>query len=228
MYTAIVVAGLLAVSAIAVAADDAPGAWMQGSMSGRFGDDEDAKWLYTVDAQARYFDVGSGINQWLVRPAVGYSPGDRSRVWVGYARYRSRDRAGVFADEDRFWQQLDWKAGRFGGGDLSLRLRLEQRDISSASDTRHVARLRAKYVRPLGTRAPQSLLLSIEPFFDLNTSDWGGSSGLSQSRVYVGLDWRLGRRTVMETGYMNQHFHVSSRPDRVNHLAILGFRVTLD
>ena len=218
---------MLALPSLASAADEAPGAWIKGAVSGRLGNAAATRWVYSADMQARYFDVGTGINQWLVRPGIGYTPSDRGRIWLGYARFRSRNAAGIVADEDRYWQQLDWKAGRLGGGDLSVRLRFEQRNISSANDTRHVARVRAKFERPLDTNAPQSLLLSIEPIFDLNTSDWGGSAGLAQSRFSAGFGWRLGERTVMETGYMYQRFHASSRPDRVNHLAILGFRVTL-
>ncbi len=221
----IIAACVLAQPGTARAADDAPGAWLTGSVTGRLGDSDDSQWHYQVDAQARYFDLGTGTNQWLVRPAIGYALNDRSRVWVGYARYRSRNSAGIVADEDRYWQQVDWKAGQFGGGDWSLRLRLEQRDISTARDTRHVGRLMARYMRPLAGDSPRTLVLSVEPFFDLNTTDWGGDTGLSQYRLYGGLAWGLSPTTTLETGYMQQHIEVESGIDRTNHLAIIGFKM---
>ena len=28
-------------------------------------------WHYSLDAQSRYFEIGSGANHWLVRPGIG-------------------------------------------------------------------------------------------------------------------------------------------------------------
>lgn len=223
---ALLAAAVLACSTNALAADEATGIWVAGSLTGSVGDDR-PRWLYAAEAHARYFDLGSGINQWLLRPAVGYRINKDFRGWVGYSRYRTRNRAGDVATENRYWQQLDWKAGRIGAGDISLRGRLEQRDISVSSETRHVARLMLKYSRPLADSMPQSLILSTEAYFDLNTTDWGGATGLAQYRLYGGVEWRLGPRTTLETGYLHQHIEVESGIDLVNHLGILVIRTRL-
>lgn len=207
------------------AADDAPGAWITASVTGGLGSGDDSRWFYWTDVQGRYPDLGTGANQWLVRPAVGYELNDRTRAWVGYARFRTS--AGIVVDEDRFWQQLDWKAGAHFHGNLSLRLRLEQRDIEFARDVRHVARFRAQYVRPVGKDGKRSLVISLEPFFDINSSDWGGDKGFSQSRAYAALSWRLGTSAVIETGYMYQYLNVEGGRDRANHLAMLSFKFDL-
>ena len=52
----------------AVATENDPGIWAIFSTKGNFRRDAtDTRWLYHVDAQARYFDLGSGVNQWLVK-----------------------------------------------------------------------------------------------------------------------------------------------------------------
>ena len=219
-------AAVIAIGANASAAEDAPGIWLSGALTGTLGED-DSRWLYSAEAHARYFDLGSGINQWLLRPAIGYAISKDLRASVGYSRYRIRSRAGDVADENRYWQELEWKAGSIGDGNLSVRGRLEQRDISVSGDMRHAARLRVKYALPLTDAAAESLVLSAESYFDLNTTDWGGDTGLAQYRLYGGFTWRLGSRTTLDAGYMYQHFIVESAIDRANHLGIFAFKMVL-
>ena len=76
-------------------------------------------------------------------------------------------------------------------------------------------------------RAPQALVLAAESYVDLNATDWGGDKGLSQYRLYGGLEWQLGSTTTVEAGYLYQHIEVESQIDRVNHVAILAFKVRL-
>lgn len=183
-----------------------------------------SRWHYWFDAQARYFDIGSGTNQWLVRPAIGYEIRDGVKVWGGYARFRSRNGAGRVADENRYWQQLDWRAGRWLDGNISMRVRLEQRAVDRGDDLGVVFRFMTKYVRPFAGNSDKSLIVALEPFVDLRDTDWGGDSGLAQNRVFVGMGWRLSNKLTLETGYMNQYLWVDNAEDRVNHLAILTLK----
>jgi hypothetical protein len=185
------------------------------------------RWHYWFDAQARYFDIGSGTNQWLVRPAIGYEVRDGVKVWAGYARFRSRNAAGRVADENRYWQQLDWRAGRWQGGDVSMRVRLEQRSVDVGDDLRVVLRFMTKYVRPFANREDRNLIVSLEPFMDLRDTDWGGDAGLGQNRIFAGMGWRLSDKVVLETGYMNQYIWVDGAEDRINHLAIVTIKARL-
>ncbi|MDH3364221.1 MAG: DUF2490 domain-containing protein [Gammaproteobacteria bacterium] len=67
-------------SAPALAADDNNGLWTIFSTTDAFLSDDGAnRWHYWFDAQACYFDLGSGINQYLVRPGIGYRPGTTYR-----------------------------------------------------------------------------------------------------------------------------------------------------
>lgn len=183
------------------------------------------RWHYWFDAQARYFDVGSGINQYLIRPGVGYEISDNASAWVGYARLRARNRAGNVVDENRYWQQISWTAGSWNNGTLSMRTRLEQRSLSSGDDLGIVLRVLAKYVRPIGDDGKRYLSVGIEPFVDLRDTDWGGDSGLGQNRLSVGVGWRISTKLTLEAGYMNQFVWVDSGEDRMNHLGVVNFKM---
>lgn len=210
----------------ALATDSDDGLWTVFTSTNTFPAAETAsRWHYWFDAQARYFDVGSGINQYLIRPGVGYEISDNASAWVGYARLRARNRAGNVVDENRYWQQLSWTAGRWNNGTLSMRTRLEQRSLSSGDDLGIVLRVLAKYVRPIGADGKRYLSVGIEPFVDLKDTDWGGDSGLGQNRLSVGVGWRISTKLTLETGYMNQFVWVDSGEDRMNHLGVINFKM---
>ena len=218
----------IAVPLTASATDNDPGIWTAFSTTDTFqADGKDSRWHYWVDAQARYFDVGSGINQWLIRPAVGYAINDNTKGWFGYARFRARNRSGDVADENRYWQQVDWTARNWTGSRLTLRARLEQRSVSVGDDVGVVFRLMAKYVRPIGEGGTSNLVLAFEPFFNLADTDWSGETGLRQNRVFVGFDRRLSEQVTLEAGYMNQYIWFEDSTDRSNHLAVFNFKVKL-
>lgn len=225
---AVLVMICLATPISASATEDAPGTWVIFSMNDAFPTDGgNSRWHYWFDAQARYFDLGSGINQWLARPGIGYAITDNVKGWLGYARFRSRNRAGNVSDENRYWQQVDWTAGTWSGGRVSMRVRLEQRSVSVGDDTGLVIRFMTKYVRPIGNDGNTSLILALEPFVDLRDTDWGGDAGLAQNRTVVSFGRRLSDRVSIEAGYMNQYIWVDNGENRSNHLAVLNFKVKL-
>ena len=204
------------------ATEDESGIWAIFSTTNSFpSDDTASRWHYWFDAQARYVDLSSGANQWLARPGIGYELQNGVKVWAGYARFRSRNRSGRVADENRYWQQIDWRAGQWQGGRFSMRARLEQRSVDVGDDLGLVLRFMTKYVRPFAEDGDKSLIISLEPFVDLRDTDWGGESGLGQNRAFVGMGWRVSDSLTMEAGYMNQYVWVDNAQDRVNHLAIV-------
>lgn len=210
------------------ATEHAPGSWNVFTTTGAFTDDgSETRWRYWFDTQARYFDIGSGINQWLVRPAVGYEIRQGVNAWLGYARFRARSGSGVVVDEDRAWQQINWKAGWFRGGRVSMRVRLEQRWLSSGDDVGLVMRYRAQYVRPLGDGGRSKLTVGLEPFFDLRDTDWGARAGLSQNRLYVLVGRPISDRVSLDVGYMNQLFLLEQAENRSNHHLVLGISFKL-
>lgn len=226
--------GLLAAGVItlgaaedAFAAQDQVGSWTVFTATDNFSvDGEDTRWLYWIDTQARYFDIGSGRNQWLVRPAIGYKPGANLSVWAGYARFRSRGASGAVVDENRFWQQLSWTVGQWQGGTISMRARLLERTVDVGDDTGYRLRFMTKFVKPIGTDGKKDLILSLEPMFDLNDTDWGGDGGIAQNRAYIGIGWNVSPRLRIETAYMNQYLWSDTREDTSNHLAVVNFRTS--
>ncbi len=216
---------LLLASPASRATENLPGAWLVMATSDVLGTDG-SRWRYWLDAQARYFDIGSGTAQYLLRPAVGYDLGNGMSAWLGYARFRSRTAGGIYFDEDRLWQQLSWNGRKRGPGTMSLRARLEQRSLSRGDDVGVTLRLMAKYVHALGGTSRTDLIFAVEPFLDLVDTDWGGSARLSQNRVFAGFGQGLGDSVRLEAGYMNQFFFADGGEDRSNHLAILNFRVS--
>lgn len=211
-----------------IATEDNPGAWLSFSLSDAIqSGGEDTRWHYWVDSQARFFDPASGATQFVIRPAIGYRITDSLKGWVGYARFRAENSAGAVAHENRYWQQLDWPAGRFRGGNVSMRTRLEQRSVSIGEDIGIVLRFQTKYVRPFGTKGDNSLIIGIEPFFDLKDTDWKGKSGLTQNRTFIGIGWRVAGSMSIETGYMNQYIWVDGQEDRSFHHGVLNFNIRM-
>lgn len=210
------------------ATEDNSGAWAIFTTTAAFpSNDKASRWHYWFDAQARYFDLGSGTNQYLVRPGLGYEINNNLTAWAGYARFRARNRSGDTADENRFWQQLTWTAGHWQNGRISMRTRLEQRSVSAGDDLGLVLRFLAKYVRPIAGDRKTSLILAIEPFVDLRDTDWGGDSGLGQNRAYIGIGWPVSDRLFIEAGYMNQYIWSDRGEDRNNHVGVVNFKVKL-
>ena len=203
------------------------GVWMIVSATDRFPSNDSntpSRWHYWVDAQARYPDAGSGINQLLIRPGIGYSISPTMTVWAGYARFRTHGASGNTVTEDRYWQQLSWRLGNVGDAAWSTRFRLEQRDLSTGSDTGVVLRAQLKYVRKLSAGGDTDFIASVEPFVDLKDTDWGADSGLSQNRLYFGLGWKLTNKTGLEVGYQNQYRFVDTGPDRMDHLGMIALK----
>lgn len=212
---------------VAPAVDGDSGAWLIVSATDRFPSNDaqsPSRWHYWIDAQARYPDAGSGANQLLIRPGIGYSISPTMSVWGGYARFRTHGASGNTVTEDRYWQQLSWRLGKLGDASVSTRFRLEQRDLSTGSDTGVVLRAQLKLVRKLAAGGDTDFIASIEPFFDLQDTDWGADSGLSQNRLYLGLGWKLTNKTGIEVGYQNQYRFVDSGADRMDHLAMIAVK----
>lgn len=217
----ILTCALFATSAHAV--DNETGLWAIFSTTDSItADGETTRWRYWLDAQARYTNFGSGANQYLVRPGIGYTLNPRTSLWLGYARFRTRNEAGNVSDENRIWQQLSWVAGRWQGGTISTRVRLLQRSLSTGNDLGIVLRLQAKYARPMGNG--RTFVASVEPFFDLRDTDWGGSARLSQNRIFLGVGWQQTERLSFEVGYLNQFLFRDNGADRSNHLGTANFR----
>lgn len=210
----------------ALAAEEEIGIWGIFSTDGAFGSAETpSRWRYAFDAQLRYFDIGSGINQYQLRPGIGYAVSDNMSVMAGYLYGNASNGSGRTVIEHRLWQQLGWNAVRWSHGTLSMRARLEQQSLSSGDDLGWRLRYMLKYARPLGSAQNTEFTVSVEPFFALRDTDWGADSGLTQNRTAIGLGWKLSPTFAIESGYLNQYVFVDDAEDRINHIAVVNFKV---
>jgi len=105
---------------------------------------------------------------------------------------------------------------------LSLRSRLEERDLERAHDVGLRFRQQLQLAMPLPDK-PLTLFTSIEHYSNVRDTDWGARSGFDQLRTYFGLRMPVNEKLTLEVGYMNQWINRSTE-DAVNHLAMLHLR----
>lgn len=196
------------------------GSWLVATAKGGLSQSH-PEWLFAVDSQLRYVDIGEGLYEYLLRPSIGYAVTPSLKVWLGYARFRNKINP-FTSTENRPWQQVDWVDRDLLGGQLALRLRTEQRNVSFSDDRRHVLRLRARYQRNIAADVFSDWFVSVEPFVDMNTSDWGGGTGISQNRLQLGLGIPIAPKVRLEAAYMQQYFYVDGSENRANNLAFLS------
>jgi hypothetical protein len=181
------------------------GAWFAFAGQGHFAfPDPDARWRWWFDTHARFLDDAGGFHQSIVRPGLGYDLSKETTLWGGYGWiYTSRDGAPGF-DEHRIWEQLTW--GRtVEANTYYSRSRLEQRFVETGDDVGWRFRQFLRLTRPLRSEQGLGLRIWDEVFFALNDTDWGGSSGFDQNRLFIGFGWAFDEHTVLELGYLNQY-----------------------
>ena len=184
--------------------------------------------LRWFDGQARFYDDTDGFGQSLVRPGLGYALTESTILWAGYAWIRTEPAGGGVIDEHRIWQQLTWSA-RWEHLSFLSRSRLEQRFVSSSTDTGWRLRQFVKASYPLGSILDLRLVGYEEIFVNLNTPDFGAEAGFDQNRFFAGLAAPLGSasKTVFEIGYLNQFVRAGSGNDRMNHILSLNILISL-
>ena len=220
---------VLIVTAVSTAfADDNEfGSWLIASSADVLpGTDQDGPWRYSVDAQFRWVDDSARFRQYLLRPAIGYTLTSGVQVWLGYGRFETDRRNRPVSHENRYWQQVNWRVGKWRGGVLAARVRLEQRNLSTGDDLAVVSRWMLRYTRPLEGPPDRYWTASLEPFVDFRDTDWGAEKGLSQNRIAIAFGQTVSEHVALEVGYMNQYFFRDSAADCSNHLLTFHAKVT--
>lgn len=206
--------------AVARAADEDAQVWttvtLGGALSGRV--------LGTVEVSGRFEDDAGRLGSSVVRTAIGYRLGDVVSIHVGYAHLTTNQAAAADVHENRLFQQLNWTIGALAGGTLSARTRFEQRTIEGARDTGLRVRQQLKFELPLA-ESGVTAVLSTEPYFALNATDWGARAGFDQVRNFAGLNIPFGTGVSVEAGYLSRYQNRAGR-DRIDHIVpvTLGVR----
>jgi hypothetical protein len=197
------------------------GIWLGGFANGRLPsslNNAKGSWRLWTDVQLRFGDDASRFSQGLVRPGIGYALGRGWTVWGGYAYIRTDPPYSTSTTtEQRIWEQASW-SGAIRTTTLSSRTRMEQRFLSTGSDTGWRLREFVKASRPLAARTIWSVVVSDEFFLNLNSTDFGATAGSDRNRFFIGPGVALSRAVVMEIGYLNQYTFRSNGPDKNDHL----------
>jgi hypothetical protein len=176
--------------------------------------DSAGRWRLWTDVQLRFGDNASRFSQGVVRPGIGYTLGSGWTVWLGYAYIRTEPPyATSTTTEQRIWEQASW-GGAVGTTRLSSRTRLEQRFVSTGSQTGWRLRELVKVSQPLGAKSIWSAVVYDEFFLNLNSTNFGATQGPDRNRFFVGPGVSLSRAVVVEVGYLNQYTYRNNGPDK--------------
>ena len=196
------------------------GIWLGGFVNGRFPpswNNDQGAWRLWTDVQMRFGDDASRFSQGVLRPGIGYTLGRGWTVWGGYAYIRTDPPyATSTTTEHRIWEQAIW-SGAIGTTALSSRTRLEQRFVSTGSDTGWRLREFVKGTRRVSSTI-WSAVVSDEYFVNVNSTDFGATAGPDRNRFFVGPSVSLGNGVFVEIGYLNQYTFRANGPDKNDHL----------
>lgn len=159
---------------------------------------------------------------------ISYKLTDAISMSVGYAYLYipgTRD-----LHENRGLTQLSINHGRWMGGNWDSTLTVEDRTVRESSKDAWRARWRLRYRTPFTgwqvNDKPVGLAAWIEPRTYLSDTDWGPKEGYDATRMYVGLEFALGKKTRLDVGYIN-HYAPRSGADTMNHALSAALQLNL-
>lgn len=187
--------------------EDDFGAWYIYAGSNRISDKLDIQ----ADAQFRFFEVVSNLNQILLRVSLNYKVNDKISFGAGYAYI---DTDPTFTDdqitgapllendidEHRIFQQLFLK-NVWGKFKIEHRYRLEQRFLSSSlseNTTEYRIRYRLQVTFPINER--WFLNAYDEVFINMQEPIFG------QNRLYGAIGYNFNKNINTQIGYLKNHF----------------------
>jgi hypothetical protein len=210
---------LLAPALRARAQNEDFGIWVGGFVNGKLPpalNDTSGSWRLWLDVQLRFGDDASTFAQGIIRPGVGYSLSRAWTVWLGYAYIRTEPPyASTSTYESRLWEQATW-SGRVGGSRLSSRTRLEERFVSTGSQTGWRLREFVKLIVPIASR--WSGVVSDEFFYNLNSTNYGATAGPDRNRFFIGPGVSVSPTVTIEFGYLHQYTFRNNAPDKIDNV----------
>ena len=193
------------------------GIWLGTTATGKLPaslNDSSGSWRLWMDVQVRFGDDASQFSQGVLRPGVGYALSPSWTVWLGYA-YVVTDQPYSTArtTEQRIWEQASWGSS-IGRAQLSSRTRLEERFVSTGSQTGWRLRELAKVTQSLGSSSRWFAVVWDEYFVNLNSTNYGVTAGSDRNRFFIGPGWRASASVIIELGYLNQYTFRNNGPDK--------------
>jgi hypothetical protein len=198
--------------------------WTTQTVNVKLGD----KWRLQEELVERFSDNRHGLYEVESNTLLGYKLSKAVTLWGGYTHDPLYSGGHFTVMEHRLREQVSFdNVTKFGPGKLSFRMRMEQRWRSNGGDTGWRLRPYVKYSLPLAKGSKTSLVLSSEPFINLNTTAFQKQAGLDRVRNLVAINTPLGKKLTAEFGYMNQHMFVRGGEDESDDIAWLSLALNL-
>jgi len=184
------------------------------------------KWRLSQDIWVRFSDNKNGLYEIETNTLLGYVIAKDVAVWAGYTHDPQYAGGHPTVMEHRAREQMTFdNLGKIAGGNLSGRMRAEERWRDNASGTGWRLRPYLKYSVPIGGKL--SLNFSNETFVDLNTTAFQKKSGIDRMRNLISLSLPISKKLTGEAGYMNQYIFVRGGSDEIDHIAYFAASVSL-
>lgn len=201
--------------------EDLFGTWGSVFLSGNI---KNSNFLYYAEGSARatdnpksIHDPGFDIHGLVGRAGLGYQLNDNNKVILGYAyQYGEPPYAKTELNEQRAWEQHEYRVKFDNSDTLTFRTRLEERTVDISDDTAVRFREQVKLNHPLNSK--WSLVASEEYFVNINDANWGPKDGFDQNRGFVGVGYKFNDNYRTEVGYLNQYMNRENNYDRQAHI----------
>jgi hypothetical protein len=198
--------------------------WMGGSATIKLSE----RWSVSQDMTARFSDQRGGLYEIEANTLVGYQLTKAVSLWAGYDHDPQYLSGHFTVMEHRLVEHLvSSNLGTVAGGQLSGRVRFEQRWREGSDGTGWRLRPYLRYSHPLGSRTKTALVLSAEPYFDLNTTSFQRVRGFERLRSFAGISTPLFRNVSADIGYLNQHGFVRNGKDTRDNVAFIAIGLKL-
>ena len=196
--------------------------WAQASASVKLND----QWKLSQEVTTRISDNRNGLYEVEMVSMVNYRIAKNVTLAAGYVRDPQYVEGDFSIMEQRAREQVTVdNLAKIAGGSVSVRMRLEQRWRENLDGTGWRARPFVKYSLPL--RVKVSLVLSSEPFVNLNKTAFQARDGLERVRNFAGFNVPLAKNLTAEVGYLNQHGFVRNGPDTSDNVGSFSLSLSL-
>jgi hypothetical protein len=186
------------------------------------------KWRIQEELTERFSDNRNGLYEVESNTLLGYRISKAVTVWGGYTHDPQYSAGHFTVMEQRLREQVTFdNVAKVGPGKLSFRMRMEERWRDNVAGTGWRLRPYVKYTIPLAKGSKTALVISSEPFINLNTTPFQKQDGLDRVRNLIGISTPLSKKLTAEIGYLNQHGFVRGGPDTSDHVASISLSLSL-
>ena len=164
------------------------------------------KWRFSQEVIGRFSNDRDGLYEVEMNSLIGYKVSKKVTIWAGYTHDPNYVSGDFTVMEHRGRQQVTFdNIVKIGPGQLSARLRLEERWREGVDGTASRLRPYVKYVLPFKEGGKTALVLSHESFIDLNTTNFQRVEGEERMRNLIAITTPVAKNVNAEIGYLHQH-----------------------